>query len=237
MENVAKRLQDYTEVQKLLDEKKEIKNRIAEELGEAYQKIEDKYNDALCENAKALDKYKDFLAERSDNISIYSKFNRDDIIDALLYVLSEVNGCDFIYHYAEVLKVNDTLYPLLGVGIIAPKDVFETLHITPKTSDEYEVVNCPKEQVNDLIVFRRFQAPMVTDDEITFYWDSGRRVVDVNDYDCVYDFIDCLVDYRWISEREDITSFEIMNRAKQFVDGYAKKEEKSKNKVKNKKGN
>ena len=81
-----------------------------------------------------------------------------------------------------------------------------------------------KEYLDDMVLIQRHRIPVVTDNDITFYFLDGSKTVDQKKYDCIYEFIDCLVDYRWVYEKDTITKDEIMDAAKKFVEIYNKDE-------------
>lgn len=220
--DMGKRLEDFVKIRELLDRKEILKATKTDEIERSLEEIDSKYEDSFYEIDKELDNYSELLKERKDNISTYSKFDRKTIISALKYILEEIYDIEFQYEYADSIRRDDG-FPIAtnGGGILAPKGSFYTN--LPMAGGEVRAFYYIKNS-NDIIVFYNTMAPLITEEYITFYGEDGKKLIYSKNYDCVYNFIDCLVDYRWISKREEISENEIMNRATQFVENYKSKE-------------
>ena len=219
MENFNEREKKYLAIMDLNDKKLKLQD-------ELLAKIEDlktQYIGPMKEIDKELEKYKDFMIARDKKLSNYSRFPRKDIIGALLYILNSIYGKEFAYHYAETLTTTNSFGLDHGVGIIAPKDICDTF-VKKETYVVEPITMYNKEYLDDMVLIQRHRIPVVTDNDITFYFLDGSKTVDQKKYDCIYEFIDCLVDYRWVYEKDTITKDEIMDAAKKFVEIYNKDE-------------
>ena len=214
-------------VESLVDKKQDLINCRSAEMKKAYEEIISKYYRPLYENELELEMQERLLNETNKKVSQLSKFHTPYILDAIDLILNSLEEGPFVRYDTHFCNYLDDSYDIIksdgGMFVIAHESIAKEFDSFYHSSGK-RFLSIPRDKEDEIIIIKGSKDPIINEKFITFYDSRGDKTVDTKGHDCIYEFIDFLINKRYHYSDDFDPKKVYYNQAKAFLENYALKE-------------
>ena len=212
-----------SELERLANIKQDLLNNREKEMSDAFRNIDRKYFYPIHENENKLEKCEQLINSANIKLSELSKFNKPMILFFIVELLQKIEGEKYSYVHTKAIYDIDSPFTspimsgsihVIGKGEIADKFMSNSFPLDPKK------IEISQSSIDDAIIIQESIIPFIHRECIAFYDTRGERTINTKGYRYIYEFINCLINYRYNNMSNELTYNEYREQFEKFVNSY-----------------